>query len=588
MRKICLFMLLFCTSVLAYSAPLPANEAFQLSIRALDPNTFTLDWHIKPGYFLYQKRIQLKANSDQFVHLGALRFPVAMQKTDKLGHTYDVYRDRLLIPVSVLSQEPGEYVVKVNFQGCSDDGFCYPPQTIQVKLSIDQTLALTNAEIEPTALPTEQSPKSPQIASDKLEQLFSDNTWPLIILSFFGFGLLLSFTPCILPMVPVLSGIIVGHGHDITTRKAFLLSLSYVLSMSLTYGVVGAMIALMGNNLQIMMQSPWAIGLFALIFVLLALSMFNFYELRLPVTWQSKLASITRGQTSGHYLSAAVMGCMSTLILSPCVTAPMIGALGYIAHNGNVVLGLFALFFLGLGMGTPLLFIGASAGKLLPKAGQWMNGVKSIFGVLLLAVAIDLLSRIIPSFITMFFWASLLICSSVYLGALQKANSNLEKFCQGIGILFLSYGLIILVGASQGNSNPLRPLKLQHAIYATSKKNQKNVFVAKSIAEIDNALTMAQGKPVMIDFYADWCKSCKIMEATTLKNAQIRATLKHFVVVIVDLTKNNAETRLLLNRFGVVAPPTFIFYNAEGQELPHLRLVGETSTETFFAKLKQV
>ena len=237
-------------------------------------------------------------------------------------------------------------------------------------------------------------------------------------------------------------------------------------------------------------------------------------------------------------------------------------------------------------MGTPLLFIGASAGKFLPKAGQWMNGVKSIFGVLLLAVAIDLLARIIPSIVTMGLWASLLILSSVYLGVLQKAESNLQKFCQGIGILMLSYGLIILIGAAQGNRNPLQPLNALHN--TQTKLTSKHNIVVKTLAEVETALTNAKGKPVMLDFYADWCKSCKIMEITTLKNAKVRKTLRNFVVIKVDLTKNNSETQSLLKRFEIVAPPTYVFYDNTGQELPHLRIVGETGSEVFYSKLKQI
>lgn len=581
MKHFFLFFLLFTTPLLVFADPLPASEVFQFTTKPADPNTLMLNWHIKPGYFLYKNRIHLVEQPNSNLHIGSIPLPTSLTKTDKQGHTYMIYRNQLVLPLAILGQEPGESLLDVHFQGCSDEGFCYPPQTMQIKLSIDDTLGLTSANLEP--LSTNPGLNHQPIAKqDKIDQLFSDNAWPLIILSFFGFGLLLSFTPCVLPMVPVLSGIIVGHGHNISTRKAFLLSLTYVLSMSATYGIVGAVIALMGNNLQIIMQAPWAISLFGLIFVLLALSMFNVYELRLPVSWQSKFATITRSQSSGHYLSAAIMGCMSTLILSPCVTAPMIGALGYIARTGNMFLGLFSLFFLGLGMGTPLLLIGASAGKVLPKAGRWMNDVKAIFGVLLLATAIDLTGRILPPILTMGLWASLLVFCGIYSGALQKANSNQEKFKQGVGIILLVYGLLVLVGASQGNSNPLQPLKPLDQIRNTP------TIIVNTVPEAIEALSAAKGKLVMLEFYADWCASCKVLEATTLQDSRVTTALHDFIVIKIDLSQNNAKTHELLNYFHVVAPPTFLFYNKLGDELTHLRLVGETSAKTFFERLKQV
>ncbi len=586
MKKLVLFSMLLFTIMRVFSTPAPANEAFQLSVTPMNPNLFQVNWTIKNGYFLYKNRIKLQVTTPNNIHLGTLHFPPPLSKPDKQGGVYPIYRDQLTIPVDVLGKEAGESIVNVHFQGCSDEGFCYPPQNTKIKLSIDNTLALTGAVVESPDPVITAVPDKTAVAQDKIEALFTEHTWPLILLSFFGFGLLLSFTPCILPMVPVLSSIIVGHGANISTRKAFALSLTYVISMSLTYGLVGAMIALMGSNLQVAMQSTWSIALFGLLFVLLALSMFNVYELKLPLSWQNKLAGVTRSQASGHYASAAVMGSMSTLILSPCVTAPMIGALGYIARTGNTFLGLWALFFLGLGMGTPLLFIGASAGKFLPKAGRWMNDVKAIFGVLLLGVAIHLLSRILPGFITMLLWACLFVFTGIYAGALKKTESHRERFQQGMGILLLVYGLLILIGASLGNNNPIQPLA---SLSKTKSMPQAlPVIVAKTVREVQTALASANGKPVILDFYADWCSSCKFIEKTTLQNATLQKALKDFTVVKVDLTKNDQNTRELLHYFGVVAPPTFLFYNAQGRELPNLRIVGEVSINAFFDKLKQV
>ncbi len=377
-------------------------------------------------------------------------------------------------------------------------------------------------------------------------------------------------------MIPVLSGIIVGHGSKLSTKKAFLLSLSYVLSMSITYSVIGAVIAFMGNNLQIAMQSPWAIGLFSVMFVLLALSMFNVYELRLPLSLQNKMANITRSQHGGHYLSAAIMGCLSILILSPCVTAPLIGVLGYIAHEGNIGLGILSLFFLGLGMGTPLLLIGTSAGKLLPRAGKWMNEVKAFFGVVLLAVAIYLLERLLPALLTMALWACLLIFSGIYLGALSRAKSRLEKFNQGAGFILIAYGLLILIGASQGHNNPLHPLQSEH-INEQMPQSSKVTTLTKTMQLLMDAAK--QGKPVVVDFYADWCASCKVISSTVLRDQQVEKALEPFILLTIDLSANDADSHELLNYFNVVAPPAFLFFDSTGKELPALRMMGEISSD---------
>ena len=506
--------------------PPPADAVFKLTISALDPNTFILDWQIKPGYFLYENRIKLieHEGSNQVVELAPIQLPKAYKKTDSQGGTFAIYREQLILPVTVLGHSPGEVLLDVRAQGCSDGGFCYPPKTTTIKLTIDTTLALTQAML------STPSPKPPAATTSTAthkhtwDDTFSHHHWPITLVIFLGLGLLLSFTPCVLPMIPVLSGIIVGHGKTLSTRQAFLLSLSYVLSMSVTYAGVGAVVALMGQNLQLVMQSPWIITLFSFIFVLLALAMFNVYELRLPLSWQAALARISYNQATGHYAGAAIMGCLSTLILSPCVTAPLIGALSYIARTGNVLLGVSALFSLGFGMGIPLLLIGTSLGKCLPHAGRWMNIVKIFFGIVLLGVAVDLMSRVLPSL-------------SLHTNVASTSSS------------------FIVVNTTD------------------------QVRVAR-------ALALREGKPVMIDFYADWCRSCKIIEQQLHRDARIQHALKSFVVLKADITANDAASVALNNQFGVVAPPTFIFFNAKGQELDNLRLVGEGSSEDFLAALE--
>lgn len=583
MKKWLLLSILYFITSLTHAEPLPASEVFQVNVNKVDPNTFVIQWEIKPDYFLYGDRIKLTEQADSNIHLGALRFPPTVIKTDKQGHTYNVYRNQLSLPVAILGKEPGETILSLHYQGCADDGFCYPPEVKQIKVAIDETLALSLVNLEQSSDAAKVTSKAPR---NEISQVFETNGWITILFIFFGFGLLLSFTPCILPMVPVLSGIIIGHGKDVTTKKAFFLSLSYVLSMSITYAVVGAVVAKLGANLQISMQSPWAISIFSLIFVLLALSMFGFYEFKLPDSWQAKIAGSSRSQRGGHYIGAAIMGCLSTLILSPCVTAPLIGVLTYIAQSGNVLLGTLTLFFLSLGMGTPLLLIGTSAGRWLPETGSWMNAVKAFFGVMLIAVAIYLMERILPAGLTMGLWGSLLIFSGIYTGAFTHSISSREKFCQGAGIIMLGYGLLILIGASMGSTNPLQPLANLQA--ATVTPYQPTINQPKTLASIKREIEQAKGTPVMLDFYADWCASCKIMEATTFQDPNVLEALNHFKIIKIDVTANDAENKAIMNEYKVVAPPTFVFFNSQGKELNEFKLVGESSANEFLHNLNQI
>ncbi|CAM2942762.1 protein-disulfide reductase DsbD [Legionella worsleiensis] len=584
MKKWLLLSILYLFISPSNAEPLPASEVFQVQVNVIDPNTFVINWTIKPDYFLYGDRIKITEQADSNIHLGSLRFPPTLKKTDKQGHTFDVYRKQLSLPVAILGEQPGETILDLHYQGCSDDGFCYPPEVKKIKVAIDDALALSQVTLEQST--NKVSVTQTQAPQNEIAQVFETNGWISILFIFFGFGLLLSFTPCILPMVPVLSGIIVGHGKDVTTRKAFFLSLSYVLSMSLTYAVIGGVVATLGANLQIAMQSPWAISLFSAIFVLLALSMFGFYEFKLPDSWQAKIAGSSRNQRGGHYFGAAIMGCLSTLILSPCVTAPLIGVLTYIAQSGNVLSGMLTLFFLSLGMGTPLLLIGTSAGRWLPKAGSWMNGVKAFFGVLLIAVAIYLMERILPAGLAMGLWGSLLIFSGIYTGALTHSVSAKEKFCQGAGIIMLGYGLLILIGASMGSTNPLQPLANLQA--ASIMPSQQTKAQPQTLAEIKQTIEQAKGTPVMLDFYADWCASCKVMEATTFRDPEVLAALNQFKIIKVDVTANDAENKAIMNEYRVIAPPTFVFFNAQGKELDHSKLVGESSAPEFLRHLNQI
>ncbi len=577
MKKIATLVLItLFSSVNGINSPLPAQEAFRLKANLIDPNTVLLQFDIKEGYFLYKKRFHLTPSKS--ISLGPLRLPNAVIKKDIDNNTFSIYRTQLLFPLAILSHERGNASISINYQGCADSGFCYPPTEQILSLDIDNSHAISKVSLNPPGLKKIRNKGSASSANKKdIDGLFKQQDFWLTLLSFFGFGLLLSFTPCVLPMIPVLSGIIVGHKKTMSPRKAFLLSLSYVSSMALTYALVGMMIALAGKNLQASLQSPWAIGLFSLTFVALALSMFGFYELRLPVELQSKIANFNKKQEGGGYIGAAIMGALSTLILSPCVTAPLVGALSYIANTGDVVLGGLSLLFLGFGMGVPLILIGTSFGKLLPKAGAWMNTVKSLFGVLLLAVAIYLVSRILPSFITMILWAMLMIIPSVYLGAFSKnMPTNPAIITKGFGLTLFVYGVLVLVGAALGNHDPLKPLE-SPAPLLLSRPNQ-GPLVVTNLVDAKRALDGAKGKKVMLDFYADWCASCVAMESHVFSDPAVQKALANVAWIKADVTANNDSNIQLENHFKVVAPPTFIFFNAQGKET--VRIIGETNKES--------
>lgn len=606
MKKWLTFILFSFTSFLCYANPLPANEVFQVTPVKTDSKTFSISWEIKPGYFIYKDRIKIANSNNDLIQIDSISFPTNETKKDKQLNTYPIYRNQLSLPIKISNKHPGEGIIELHFQGCSDEGFCYPPEQRQIKLLINKNLELAKVEI----IKAEDSPiietdnslpnkgQSNEIALDskseltdivssssKTEEILASSHWVMAMIIFLGLGLLLSFTPCVLPMIPVLSSIIIGQGEKLSTRRAFLLSLSYVLSMSITYAVIGAVLASLGSNLQIAMQSTWAIAGFSVIFVLLALSLFGYYDLEIPSSWRTKLTAAS--PKGGRYLGAMVMGCLSTLILSPCVTAPLIGVLGYVARNGNILFGCMALFFLGLGMGIPLMLIGISAGKWLPKAGPWMDLVKSFFGMILLAVAIYLLSRILPFPLVAILWAALFIFAGVYWSPFKNLPRSFPTLIQhGVSLALVSLGLITL-------SNVFIPvpnsLKLVTSTSNSSSGANSSLPMQKVLTqeELHQAVKKAKGRPILIDFYADWCIACKAMEASTFKDPRVTQKLRDFVILKVDLTSNK-ESKVLLQQLNVIAPPTFLFLNKSGNELKNLRLVGEVGPEQFLAQLNQV
>ena len=410
--------------------------------------------------------------------------------------------------------------------------------------------------------------------------LMSGNRW-LVILSLFGVGLLLTFTPCVLPMVPILTSIIVGRGASsgdgaASTRRAFMLSLVYVLAMAFTYTVAGVLAGLFGANLAAAFQDPWILSAFALVFVLLALSMFGFYVLQMPASWQARLAALGHRQRGGTYAGVGAMGTLSALLVGPCVAAPLAGVLIYIGQTGDPVLGGIALFALGMGMGVPLMVAGVSAGRLLPKAGAWMNAVKAVFGVMLLAVAIYLLERVVPESVALLLWAALFIVCAIYMGALDAlapASGGWRGLWKGAGLVILVYGALLMVGVAGGGGDLFRPL---NGVGLAARERELEFRPVKGIDGLNAELgaAAARGQVVMFDFYADWCVSCKEMERFTFSAPGVQAALADAVLLQTDVTANDALDQALLARFGLFGPPAILFFGPDRRERRELRVIG--------------
>lgn len=590
MKKI-LFGLFFCLLPLfsCNAAMLPADKAFVLSVKPADTKTLTAHWDIAPGYHLNKDSFNFNIVSPSSTQLGTINYPAGIAKHSDVLGDYQVYEKAVDIPLPLTNANAKQVTVAVTYQGCSDSGFCLPPKTKQftVDLTNAPVAAATTASADPTATNNDANAQ-PQ---DSISAMLSKQNIFVTLLAFFGFGILLAFTPCILPMIPILSGIIVGQGKQITTLKAFWLSLTYVLAMAVTYAVAGVIAGLAGSYVQGMLQNPWVIGSFSVIFVLLALSLFGFYELRMPNFLHATVSEMSNKQSGGTYVGVGVMGVLSTLIVSPCVTAPLVGALGYIGRTGNAVLGGSALFTLGLGMGLPLLIIGTAGGKFLPKAGGWMDSVKAFFGVLMLGVAILMIGRIVTPELTMVLWAALLVISAVYMGAFTHVpNTGFGKLWKGISVILLVYGLILLVGAGMGNTNPLTPLSLPGVNLVSNAEAANSQFtVVKSLPELQKVLATAQtqNKPAMLDFSAEWCVSCKELDHSTFKDPQVQNVLNQFVLIRADVTDDNAEIKALEKQFNIFAPPAIVFFDTKSQEIPSARVAGAMGPEAFLDHLKE-
>jgi thiol:disulfide interchange protein DsbD len=587
MFKRFLAIVLLLVSWLAHGAEpdlLEPDKAFRFSARLAAGNMVEVRYQIAPGYYMYRDKFSF-AVEPKNIGLGAPQMPAGKIKEDEFFGKVEVYREAvsILLPLQHDSPVQAAMLTAVS-QGCADVGVCYVPQEQKAELKLASFVMDTprSGALSPSA----SSGPAQQSEDSLIAELFQGEFW-LLVVSFFGFGLLLSFTPCVLPMVPILSGIIAGRGHRVTKMHGFLLSSAFVFGMAITYALAGVAAGLSGAMLSAALQSPWVLGGFAAVFVALALSMFGFYDLQLPRALQNRLAEASNRLHGGHFAGVFAMGVLSALIVGPCVAAPLAGALLYISQSRDVILGGTALFAMALGMGVPLLAIGASAGALLPKVGPWMETVKRFFGVLLLAVAIYLVSSLIPVFVQMLAWGVLLVITAIYMRAIDPLPSSahgFEKFSKGIGIIALVAGVSYLIGAFAGGRDVLLPLSGLSA--GQPAKTTTTAFKRVSnLAELEQEIRNAGGKTVMLDFYADWCVSCKEMERFTFADGQVQARLANMVKLQADVTANTPEHAALLKHFRLFGPPGIIFFDRGGTEIPGLRVIGFQSADKFVAVL---
>lgn len=569
-------------------------------------------FEIAPDYYLYQDRLLAGTKPDS-VTIEAAALPAAVEKDDPSFGLVQVYFDQVQMQLTAQTDEPFDLVL--GYQGCADMGLCYPPmeksyrvdpaaksveQITDVQTELTPLIELADGQTADATVATQTSEPAPaQVDTSRsqtdliADRLASDNLW-VIVGWFLIIGLLLAFTPCVFPMIPILSGIIAGQGKHITTRKAFTLSLVYVLAMAVTYTIAGVLAGIFGANLQAAFQNPWILGSFAAIFVLLALSMFGFYELQLPSSIQSRIMHVQNRQQGGTLTGVAVMGFLSALIVGPCMAPPLAGALIYIGQTGDAVLGGAALFAMSVGMGLPLILVGTLGGKYMPRAGTWMNAVKAVFGVLMLAVAIWMLERVIPASISQILWAVLLISSAIYMGTLDPVRegiSNWFRLWKSIGLVLLIWGVLLLIGVAAGaKGTPLAPLSGLNMGGAGTSTEQVSFDMIENEQQLDALLEQAQaaGQPVMLDFYADWCTDCVRMERETFPKPEVVAALQGFKLIKVDVTANTAEHRALLSRFDLFGPPGMIFWDTSGEPMRSHWLVGFQPAERFAAHVREV
>ncbi|MHB1083258.1 MAG: protein-disulfide reductase DsbD [Thiobacillus sp.] len=576
---------------------LPPEEAFLVAASMPSAQTARFDYTPTEHTYLYRDKLAFIVKSPADVKIVKVDTPAGDVKEDPTFGRTEVYHKNFSATVSLsraLATDE-KLVLDATWQGCNEAvGICYPPINRDFSLIPGVGgVAIVAAPDAPAAVISAQTAAVDESDTSKIERVLKGGSFWGVIATFFGLGLLLALTPCVFPMIPILSGIIAGQGKELTKTSGFLLALAYVLGMAITYSLAGVAAALSGTLLSNALQNPWALGIGAGVFVALAFSMFGFFELQLPSFIQSKFSDASNKMKGGNFIGVFVMGVLSAVIVGPCVAPPLAAALAFIAQTGNTTLGGVALFVMALGMGVPLLLVGVSAGALLPRAGGWMNSVKYFFGVMMLVIAIYLISPIIPAWINMLLWATLLVGSSIYLHALDPLpahGSGWMRLWKGLGVVLLIGGLALILGILAGSRNLLQPLdvfKGGSGGVATAAEQKGLAFErVRNVAELDARLVAAKadGRPVMLDFYADWCVSCKEMEHYTFSDPKVLARLQQAVLLQVDVTANTDADKALLKRFSLFGPPGLIFWNAAGVQ-SNYKVIGFEKADKFLASI---
>lgn len=595
MRRISVLGLIRAVAALWFSSTIAAahaaaedfldyDQAFVFSARAVDGNVVEATWTIADGYYMYRDKISFAASDG--TALGAPQIPRGTVKfDDNFGKEVETHRGRLVVRLPVTAAAGGDIVITAKSQGCADKGLCYPPTEQRARVTL-------------AALAAAPTPEATTAASDdsRIEAALRSRSLAAVVPLFLVLGLLLSFTPCVLPMVPILSSIIVGQRGAMTKARGFSLALAYSLGMALVYTALGMAAGLAGEGLAAALQKPVVLATFAALLVLLALSMFGFYELQLPAALQSRLANLSNRRHAGTLAGVFAMGAVSALIVGPCVAAPLAGALLFISQTRDVVIGGAALFSLAAGMSVPLLLVGVSAGSLLPRAGAWMEGVKRFFGALLIATAIWMVAPVVPVWAQMLAWAALFVIGAVYLGAidpLAPGASGWHKLGKGVGVLLLLAGAVQIVGVATGGRDVLQPLAqlaarpdASAAAPVAAAATGRWVKV-KNVAELERALAAAGGRPALLDFYADWCVSCIEMERFTFSDARVAQRMNRMLLLKADVTHNTADDRALLKRFSLFGPPGIVLFDCRGREVAGARVIGFQKADAFLAVLER-
>jgi thiol:disulfide interchange protein DsbD len=568
------------------------DEVFFPELFAVDGNTVELGLRIVPGFYIYKDKLTVRVLNDN-AQAGRWDLPQGKMKSDEYFGEMEVYLDSFIAKLVIARATPEAMTLELElgYQGCAEGGLCYMPQTRVMTVELPEATAV--GALEPTTPVEPGAPVSEQ--AFLADVLLNQSIWKAIGI-FFVAGLALALTPCVLPMIPILSGIIAGEGDEVTPMRGFTLALSYVLGMAIVYTGAGVAAAAAGMQLQATFNQPWILILFSGLFVFLALGMFGAFELQMPSSIQTKLSNLSGRQKSGTTAGAFIMGGLSALIVTACVAPVLIAALMVIAQTGDLVRGGTGLFAMSLGMGAPLLVVGAAQGKYLPKAGPWMVAVRNAFGFMMLGLAIWMLSRMLPGNVTMLLWAVLVCMAGVFMGGLTSLTTDStgpQKLGKGFGFLAIIYGVVLLLGGLAGGSNPLKPLASigfgSNGAIVTEAGHELPFRRIKTVDDLDRELELAsrQGKTAFLDFYADWCVSCKEMEAFTFTDAAVQATLANTVWLQADVTANDAEDQELLARYEVFGPPTIIFFGTDGQQRHGYEVVGYMKATDFVEHLRR-